>query len=59
MKKGFCITCLECNEMMTLNEDYKKEDDDSKLTTSVMGNYPFQSLYLVCSNCGNELEIEV
>lgn len=58
MKKGFSITCLECNEKMILNENYSKENDESKLTTTILESYPFQSLYFVCSNCGNEIEVE-
>lgn len=58
MKKGFSITCLECNAKMLLNVNYSKDQDDSKLTTTIFGSYPFQSIYFVCSNCGNEIEVE-
>lgn len=58
MKKGFKIICVECNVEMVLNSDYVRENDNSEITISTMGSYPFQSLYFVCSNCGNELEVE-
>ncbi|MGO4890276.1 hypothetical protein ACJ2A9_21215 [Anaerobacillus sp. MEB173] len=58
MKKGFSIICLECNEQMILKEDYLKDKDESKLSTTVFGSYPYQSIYFVCSNCGNEIEVE-
>lgn len=58
MKKGFSIKCEECNEKIVFNENYLKEQDESKLSITVLGSYPFQSLYFVCSNCGNELEVE-
>ncbi|BAQ11430.1 hypothetical protein OXB_2960 [Bacillus sp. OxB-1] len=59
LKKGFNITCLECNEEIKISKGFLKEDDESNITYSVMGSYPFHSLYLVCSNCGNELEVDV
>ncbi|WP_171334854.1 hypothetical protein [Anoxybacillus sp. EFIL] len=58
MKKGFKLLCVECNEAVVFDKDFVK-DDISKINCSVLGNYPFQSLYLVCSNCGNEMEIEL
>lgn len=59
MKKGFCITCLECNEKLILKSDFVKNEDQSKITSTVMGTNPFRSLLFVCSNCGNEIEVEV
>ena len=58
MNKGFSITCLECNEEIIMKKDLLKEEGNSSITYSVMGNYPFHSLYLVCSNCKNDLEID-
>lgn len=57
MKKGFKIVCVECNEEMVLDSNYIIEEDNSKLSVSPLGNYPFQSLYFVCTNCGNDLEV--
>lgn len=59
MKKGFSISCIKCNEKMDFNENFIMEKDDSKLTITVMGYSSIKSLYIVCSNCGNELEIEL
>lgn len=59
MKNGFNITCLECNEQIIFNKNFRKEADVLKLTATVMGSYPFHSLYLVCSNCSNEIEVEI
>lgn len=58
MKKGFSITCLECNEKMILKNEFMKDKDESKISSTVMGSYPSHTLYLVCSNCGNETEVE-
>ncbi|MBG9603533.1 hypothetical protein ABE25_15545 [Cytobacillus firmus] len=58
MKKGFSIICSNCGERVNLNNHYKKEEDESDITISVFGSGDFKSVYLTCTNCKNDLEIE-